>query len=429
MSRARALVAAVVLGSSWNTALSTTVDIVQGPAGHWQIRRDEKPFAVHGAGGWHNLPLAASLGVNTLRTWGVEDLLVNVDGKPLVDRAHELGLVIVAGLWLQHERQGMDYADADRLLAQRERIRQEVRRFRGHPAIILWDLGNEMEGPTSPSGPERIWREVEVLARLVKAEDPTRPVMTTIAGASKEKIEAVRRYCPSLDLLGLNLYGGAHAVVTQLDLGGWTRPFMLTEFGPLGPWEVRQTAWGAPIEPDTRTKVANYLRAHATAVSDPKGRCLGTFPFFWGQKQETTSTWFGMFLPTGEKTPMVDGMGQLYSGQRPPNSSPVTEPLHPNFANGSGRPGEEHTVEVIASDADADPLTYEWMVQDESRDRKVGGDDESIPPIHPECIVRISGPKAVLRLPVRPGAYRLFVYVRDGKGGGCSENVPFYVQP
>jgi hypothetical protein len=32
-------------------------------------------------------------------------------------------------------------------------------------------------------------------------------------------------------------------------------------------------------------------------------------------------------------------------------------------------------------------------------------------------------------MPAAPGAYRLFVYVRDNNGGGCSENAAFFVQP
>ncbi|MCC5024095.1 MAG: hypothetical protein J6386_15485 [Candidatus Synoicihabitans palmerolidicus] len=36
-----------------------------------------------------------------------------------------------------------------------------VRRYRDHPAVLMWGLGNEMEGDgTDP----RVWRELETLA-------------------------------------------------------------------------------------------------------------------------------------------------------------------------------------------------------------------------------------------------------------------------
>jgi hypothetical protein len=323
----------------------------------------------------------------------------------------------------------MDYGDPAQLQAQRERIRAEVRRYRDHPAILVWGLGNEMEGPTSPVGDERIWREVEILARLVKAEDAHRPVMTVIAGAGEKKIEAVKQLCPAIDVLGLNLYGGAPAAVRQLDKAGWDRPFMLTEYGVLGPWEVAHTPWDAAVEPDTATKVANYLRAHRTSVADPNGRCLGTFAFLWGHKQEATSTWFGLFLPTGEKTPMIDALAHEFTGRWPANRCPEIAAFRPPFAGERVRPGAEFELAVSVSDPDGDVVSVEWVVMGDSADRLVGGDHEPVPATHPECIVRRDGLRAVLRAPAAPGAYRLFVYARDGRGGGCSENVPFLVQP
>jgi hypothetical protein len=46
------------------------------------------------------------------------------------------------------------------------------------------------------------------------------------------------------------------------------------------------------------------------------------------------------------------------------------------------------------------------------------------------CIVEAddSGSAAV-RAPTEPGAYRLFVTVRDGAGSGCMDNWPFRVEP
>lgn len=401
--------------------------LVRDDAGRWQWLREGRPFVALGVGGSHDLALASAIGANALRTWGAEDLDRLIDGRPLADHAQAIGLAVVAGLWITHERQGLDYTNAAQLQTQRDRIRAEVRRHRDHPAIVAWGLGNEMEGPDRPHGHEALWRELEVLARIVKEEDPSRPVLTTIAGAAQSKIADIKRYCPSIDILGLNLYGGAPLATVQLDEAGWDRPFMLTELGPPGPWETLAAPWGAPIEPDTGLKVASHLTAIRTALADPKGRCLGVFAFAWGHKQEATATWFGMFLATGEKTPMVDIVGYAYTGRWPTNRSPQIARLAAPFAHTTVGPGLEFEVTAQAHDPEGDPLTYEWVVRSESTDRRIGGDPEAAPPDHPECIVRCDGPRVVLRTPSTPGAYRLFLYVRDNRGGGCSENITFKV--
>lgn len=409
--------------------LAGEVTLQRNAAGHWQLLRDGVPFAVKGVGGNHRPDLAATIGASTIRTWGTDQLETQVDGQPFADCAHACGLALVAGLWITHERQGMDYRDPAQVQAQRDRIRAEVQRYRDHPAIIAWGLGNEMEGPSSPTGHERIWREVEILAQIVKAEDPRRPVVTTIAGAARAKLEAVKAFCPSVDVIGLNLYGDAPLGPLQLDAAGWDRPFMLTEYGPPGPWEVVTTTWGAPIEPDTRAKIVHHLTSYRMALDDPRGRCVGTFAFLWGHKQEATATWFGMFLPSGEKTPLVDITAYAFTGCWPTRLSPRPEPLRPVFANHRVSPGAEYEVHLTVAHAEVDSLAYEWTVTSESTDRRTGGDVEAVPADHPECIIRQDGARATIRMPAQPGAYRLFVYVRDGHGGACSENIAFQVAP
>lgn len=421
---------AVALALAAHAAPSTPrTTLARDARGHWQLLRDGAPFDVRGVGGHVHLDLAAAIGATAIRTWGADVLEDRVDGLPVLDRAQQLGLGVLAGLWLIHERNGMNYDDPAQLAAQRERIRAEVRRYRDHPAIFAWGLGNETEGPDQLVGRDAVWREIEILARLVKEEDPTRPIVTTIAGANPDKIRALQRHCPSVDVIGLNLYGGAPFASHQLDAVGWDRPFMLTEYGPLGPWEMPATTWDAPVEPDTHAKLASYLAAYRTARSDPSGRCVGTFAFAWHQKQEATGTWFGLFLRTGEKTPMIDLLAKEFTGRWPANRAPIPSPLRPKFAQQRLAPGAEVTVELAVSDPDGDPLTLEWIVKAESADRRIGGDQEAAPPEFPECVVRTEGRRAWLRLPTAPGAYRLFAYVRDGHGGGASENVPFFIQP
>ena len=60
----------------------------------------------------------------------------------------------------------------------------------------------------------------------------------------------------------------------------------------------------------------------------------------------------------------------------------------------------------------------------ESTYLKHGGDAESVPPTFPQAVATGRGPECSVIFPP-PGAYRLFLVVRDGKGGASTANLPF----
>jgi hypothetical protein len=45
----------------------------------------------------------------------------------------------------------------------------------------------------------------------------------------------------------------------------------------------------------------------------------------------------------------------------------------------------------------------------------------------PNCIAEPNKKEILIKAPVKPGAYRLFAYVLDGKGHAAHVNIPFYV--
>ena len=147
------------------------------------------------------------------------------------------------GIWLGQERQGFNYGDAGSVRREVEKARGFFRRYRRHPALLMWGLGNEMEG--SGDNPV-IWRTVNEIARVAKSEDPDHPTMTVIAEAGGRKISQFISLCPDVDVLGINSYGGLATLPKRLADAGLDRPYVITEFGPPGPWEVRKTSWGAP---------------------------------------------------------------------------------------------------------------------------------------------------------------------------------------
>jgi hypothetical protein len=285
-----------------------------------------------------------------------------------------------------------------------------------------------MEGPTADGKDPRIWKELEVLAKIVKEEDPSRLVMTVIAGAARAKIEGVKDHCPSIDILGVNAYASAAGAGKAVKDAGWNRPFVLTEFGPSGHWEVAKTSWGAPIEPSSRDKAAKYYSTQQLVTEESHGLCVGSYAFLWGQKQECTATWYGMFLKTGEKLPSVDAMSRAWTGKWPANRCPRVETFTSPAKGNSVRPGESVAVTLDVADPDGDKVELQWTLAGESTDRQTGGDAERAPE-EKKLAMTSAGPNQwTFKAPDKAGAYRVFLVVRDGRGAASAENICFQVR-
>ena len=69
--------------------------------------------------------------------------------------------------------------------------------------------------------------------------------------------------------------------------------------------KLKKTAWGAAIE-ETSTQKAKTYEASMVSIMNDSTKCLGSYVFLWGQKQETTSTWFSMFTEDGDETEVMD---------------------------------------------------------------------------------------------------------------------------
>lgn len=392
----------------------------------WQLFRNGEPYAIHGAGGQVCLDLLARLGGNSMRTWGERDLeKTDRSGNDLLGQAQEKGLTVIAGIWIGHPRHGFNYNDPVQVEQQRRAVREAVRRYKDHPALLIWGLGNEVELLQKPEMYPQLFSELNVLAKIVKEEDPEHPVMTAFAEINPQKIQAVMKYYPALDILGVNSYRSAGNVPDVLRKAGWTGPYILSEFGPDGPWERPKTSWGAPIEPVPLEKLAMYQRAFEKNMASQQ--CIGTYAFYWGTKQECTETWFNLLLPSGEKTPVVDYLSHQWTGNWPENRSPVIESLLSDIENQEILPGSIHLLQIKINEPDGDRTLSEAWVVKESADRKNGGDAETAPARIPGCF-KVNRTEFELSAPVDPGSYRVFIRVSDEKGGACIYPFAFSVK-
>jgi hypothetical protein len=366
---------------------------------------DGKPFAVRGAAGPGPLDLLKQFGATAVRTYGEPP-------DAVLDEAGRLGLKVIVGFWMEHPRLGFDYRDPAASGAQLDRLAAFVRRYKDHPALLMWGVGNEVEVDLEDDA--AVWPAVGAAARLMRALDPEHPVMAVIAEAGGDKVRRLMAAAPDVAVLGVNSYGEAlPSLPERVRAQGWTGPVVATELGAVGQWQAGRTAWGAAVEP-TSTEKAARLRRYLHGLEQAQ---VGQILFLWGQKQEVTPTWHSLLLPDGSWTEAAEAMAQTWGGRTPGgNRAPRIARLDMD----AGR------AVLDAVDPDGDRLAAQWEVLAESTAPHKGGDPEAVPASFPDAILAADAAGARLgRLP--PGRYRLFVTVRDGRGAAATGNLPFLV--
>lgn len=389
----------------------------------FQLLRGGKPYYIKGAGGSQYLDQLAAYGGNSIRTWSTQH------AQEVLDEAHKRGLTVTLGLDVARERLGMDYNDKAAVAQQLERLRGDVRQFKDHPALLMWGIGNELNlHYTNP----KVWDAVNEIARMIHEEDPNHPATTMLAGLNQKEANHLVARAPQLDLLAINAYADLPNIPKRVREVAWDKAYIVTEWGPTGHWEVGKTAWDAPIEETSSEKAAVYKSRYEASMGQDMERNLGSYVFLWGQKQERTPTWYGLFTEAGQESGVVDAMHYLWTGQWRQNRAPQLDSMRIDGKKAQDniylKPATTYPVQVWASDPNKDSLSYRWELLPESTDLKEGGDAESRPTAVEGLFSQEIGGKILLKAPATQGAYRLFVYVTDGDNKVATANVPFFVK-
>ncbi len=389
---------------------------VVGSPGSFRLLRNGQPYVIKGAGGTGSRKLLIASGANSIRTWGSDNI------GQVLDEAQRDGLTVTVGIWLGHA-DALDYHNADAVKKQFEMCREVVQKYKDHPALLIWAFGNEMEGDGNDPA---VWRAINDIAAMSKSIDPNHPTMTVTAELGGDKVKNLNTLCPNIDIMGINSYGGALSLAERYRKLGGVKPYVVTEFGPAGPWEMGKTRWGAPIELTSTEKGESYRKSYQAAVAGAAGQCLGSYAFLWGNKQEATATWFGMLLPDGSRLAAVDVMSEFWTGKAPANRVPRIESLTTPIADHL-KPGQVITVDLKAIDPEGGPIKVKWVLTAEGREHFTGGRDEAVPIGFDGSILEFTNRQAKVKLPVSGGGYRVFAYVFDGAGGAAVANVPLSV--
>ena len=401
--------------------ISQKTEIIKKNNNGFQLLRNGIPYYVKGAGGTEYLDLLKSIGGNSIRTWSTDNAM------KVLDDAHANGISVCLGLWVGHERHGFNYNDEYAIAAQLKAFENDILKYKDHPALLMWAIGNEVDLFYKNF---EVWNAIEDIAKMIKKLDPNHPTMTVTAGIDAAEVFMIKKYCPNIDILGINTYGGIKNLSNQVRMFGWDKPYMVTEWGPYGHWESPMTSWGVAIEATSKEK-ANFRNLAYKYIEEDKELCLGSYAFLWGYKQEQTPTWYGLFTKQKNATQSIDVLNSYWKGEVR-NTAPI---LHSFLLNNLDKKesiklkkGKDCSFSYYVTDAENDSLIYEFQLMPESIDKKAGGDFEKTPEPLSFNIVEYKSNEIIIRSPLKSGPYRFFIYVRDSNKNVATANIPFYVK-
>ena len=183
----------------------------------------------------HDFALMAANGINTVR-------VPHTTPPPhLLDIALKYGLRVIVGLSAEQyigylidtEKEAPDF---------RTIVQERVRSVKGHPALLCFTIGNEIQAPVARwLGPKAIERYLRRIFDLIKNEDPE----ALVSYVNYPSTEYLR--LPFIDLVCFNVYleseDRLRAYIARLHNIAGDRPLILSEVGldALRNGEIKQT--------------------------------------------------------------------------------------------------------------------------------------------------------------------------------------------
>jgi hypothetical protein len=391
----------------------------------FKLYRNGALFKIKGAAGHKYLNTLSDIGANTIRIY-------DSINEALLDEAHQNNLAVIIDIPLpKYTKENYFYSEEKNIIELKDSIKILVNTYKNHPALLFWNLGNELDYPLVLRKNNFI-NTFNELIEIIHNEDPNHPVGTSIM-PSRTQTLSIHFHSQQLDLIGFNGFGSLKMVTPLMDkiaLATNVLPYYISEYGNNGPWEEKMTPWSVPIEQTSTKKAEQYLEVYNTYILKNKAS-LGDLVFFWGQKQEHTHTWFSIFDEEGRKSEVFYDLKSLWGS--PKNVNDLPPQLKYMLIDNQGandtlvyNANEIKTAQIIMENKIDTTYQFKWEVFNEGWNYKQT-EKEKRPKKIPIKTIDKTDNFLTFNIPKKEGPYRIFVYVYDKKGNFATANIPFYV--
>jgi len=247
----------------------------------------------------NDFPMLKEMGANTIRTYGSDAT------REALDNAYANGIYVIMGHWVNY---WLDLSDESNRQSEIEKYLEFVRKWKNHPAVLMWCFGNEVEHKYEASGTGRDVTDWYTLLQeacaAIKAEDNMHLTIYShidslgSGGIGDPSVKSDDDSLSALDVWGVNVYRG-YSFGSFFDqyASVSSKPLVVTEFGC--------DAWSGKNGAEDQTTQASYVRNQWLEIEAnlaPAGVALGGTVFEWSDEwwkpegsnnsiHETTAHW------------------------------------------------------------------------------------------------------------------------------------------
>jgi len=415
----------------------------------YQLFRNGKLFYIKGASGNSYLKELNEIGGNTIRVYDTINL------KNILNEAQKNNLTVIVDIYIpRFQLVNNPYSIKENNILLKENLRKFINTYKSHPAILFWNLGNELDYPSMLQKKGRIpdvsdlinifniflerknfIKTFNELIEIIHIADPNHPVSTSVSThLFWKRLLSIHINSPKLDIIGYNIFAPPVKMRTQLTRLSFfikLMPFYISEWGTEGPWAQEKTAWAAPVETTSTNKGEQYKENYSILTNQYK-ESLGSTVFYWGQKQERTHTWFNIFDEQGRKSQVYYELKNIWEK----NSTLINPPPQIRYmlVNDKGAkdnlvflPNEFVNARVLLDSKIDSTLQFKWEIQEEGWNYEGGGAAHKMTNRISTTMVNIKRNEIDFQVPKREGPYRIFVHIYDQNGNFATTNTPFYV--
>ena len=388
------------------------------------LYKNGAPFYIKGASGNTYLKELAEAGGNTLRVYDTINL------RTTLDNALKYDISVIVDIPIPAYRSNNSFYDStENVLELKTDIKRFIKGYKDHPAVLIWNLGNELNYPLTLIE-NSFTKTYNELIDLIHTEDIDHPISTSVSGTSRGQTLGILLNSPKLDIIGFNAFGNIPKVeplMNDLKLITNPKPYYIMEWGIHGPWEAPRNFWQSILETTSTEKGERYKDIYDSYIKNNTD-CLGSLVFYWGHKHEGTTTWFNIFDENGRKSEAYYDIEGAWNGKIIENDVPKIEDMKVNDSLSKNliiSPKSDFTAEVILKKAIDSNLIFNWTLYKEAWGYQewVKLDDSFI------YSQNSNGNSNTVKfsVPQEDGPYRIFVNILDSKGNFATTNTPFYV--